>query len=412
MSNWHFERDGRIVGPFTARELRGLRDVGWIGSETQLVNDQGDVFRACEILEFNNGPLPTCEETDSPFPADVPSASPSDLSRKPLSSPNAGPGWDPRWIAGLGFLFSPLWAAAMAVLNGRRLGKTIPPWRPFLIGLGPLVTLPFAWLLGIPSLLMAVMGFVGSLWILWKTELEPQAALFDAAVAQPGTSTSSGSSWRWPVLLGLPAVLVVFVVFVILPLWPMSPRTVCDRFARVSRTTDAKPFTTSNLWPALDAMALFDDETSKETIDVDVLSEGPATSPQSGSLIRCRIRTTTPTETNTLEAVFQLVDGSGRWKIDDVTFLSFNGQSLPEPLSLARDYEQLVSGARETGSLTTRAASSAPQATAVKPLTTPAALGTTKMLAWGLFRSGLVQKAGLIGLAAAAWFWSTIRRRR
>lgn len=412
MSNWHFERDGRNVGPFTSRELRGLRDVGWIGSETRLVNDQGDVFRACEILEFNNGPLPTYGGADPPLPADVPCASPSDVSREPSQPSGTVAAWNPRWIAGLGLLFSPFWAAAMAVLNARRLGRTISPWRPFLIGLGPLLALPFAWLIGIPSLLIAMMGFPGALWILWKTELEPQAALFDAAVSQPGTSTSSGSSWRWPCLLGLPATLVVFVVFVVLPLWPMSPRTVCDRFARVSKTTDAKPFTTVNLWPALDAMAAFDEESSKETIDVDVLSEEPGLSPQGGSLVRCRIRTTTPTETNTMEAVFQLVDGSGRWKIDDVTFLSFNGQSLPEPLSLARDYRQLVLGARETGSLTTRAASSTSQATAVKPLTTAATLGTTKMLAWGLFRSGLVQKAGLVGLAAAALFWSTIRRRR
>src|SRR5205823_6630242 len=111
----------------------------------------------------------------------------------PLVKPKT---WNPRTIAWLGLLFSPVWMGIMATINGRRLGIGLPLWRPLLIGIGaPL----FDWLVEavlVDSLIVHVGLYLGSLWSIWYLDLGPQAV----ALGKQDVDAGQRAGWLIPTL--------------------------------------------------------------------------------------------------------------------------------------------------------------------------------------------------------------------
>jgi hypothetical protein len=254
--------------------------------------------------------------------------------------------WNPVVIAWLGLIFSPVWAGIMAALNGRRLGLSLPVWRPITIGVGSLL-LALASGAVVDSYWVDALLYLGALGLIWLLDLRPQAKAYLLHLEQP----RKAAGWVVPVQAGLPAAAMVFFAFVVAPLIPLEPRQVCEKFNAAKTEKEMKKYTTINLWPALAVLAQQAD--ADDSGDFELTDEGPAPEEIGGYLVGFRGMFKDGKEHNQIEGLFHLVHWEEEWKIEDIYITFVNRQPLDKAVSMAKDYQQLA------------ASSNKPRATAV-----------------------------------------------
>lgn len=140
------------------------------------------------------------------------------------------------------------------------------------------------------------------------------------------------------------AVLAVCGVIWLTSWWltPLTPRQVVQRFAGADGAEEGLRYATLNLRPALLALEQVED-TSDPSDRFELTQDKPAPPDVGGHYVGCRFHFRDE-QTKLLvqgEGVFHLIDADG-WKIDDLFFTGINGEALPEPLSMARDYRKVV----------------------------------------------------------------------
>lgn len=125
-------------------------------------------------------------------------------------------------------------------------------------------------------------------------------------------------------------------------LTPLTPRQVVQRFVVAEGAEEGFEYTTLNLKPALRALEQVED-TSDPSDRYELTQDKPAPPDVGGHYVgfRYHFRDTGTKQLIQGEGVFHLIDADG-WKIDDLFFTGFNGEALPEPVSMARDYRKLV----------------------------------------------------------------------
>ena len=369
-------------GPFDVRQVHAKLASGEITWET----------RACAVgastwlpllrvpgLGPDAGPLPHADQAPpaTPFlpdrtaadgiPLAQPAAEPTVATAMPGPAPLPRPAeavtaaepspakpWNPVAIAWLGVPFTPMWAGVMAALNGRRLGAPAPGWLPVAIGFGYLA-LDLGIGLVYESYLLSVVLYAGALVALWTLVLQPQRERFCQWQASLVGATAR---WVWPSVAGAPLAVLVFFGFAVLPLLPLEPREVCVRFEKAGSAKEAARYTTANLVPALQAL-----ERLKDTGEVglfELTDEAPAPPEVGGYLVGWRSVSKEGGRQVQMEGVYHLFQWSGEWKIEDLYITTFDRQELPQWVSLARDYQQIVQAARESRNAAPGAGAHAP----------------------------------------------------
>lgn len=199
---YSYEFGDRTLGPFTAGEIVQLVCDELIRPDQTITDEEGHQISAGEVCS-----LPTEKVQASPPPLCQ--------SVKPLP-------WNPIAVAWLGLVFSPIWAAVMSTVNVRRLGMSLPIWRPVLIAVGLLLLDVLIGLLLFGSVLISLSLFLGALWWIWRTDLRHQLPVYKARSA----ANQSGPSWLLPTIVGAPCAVVVFLTFIVTPLIPPEPEWV------------------------------------------------------------------------------------------------------------------------------------------------------------------------------------------
>lgn len=127
-------------------------------------------------------------------------------------------------------------------------------------------------------------------------------------------------------------------------LTPLTPRQVVQRFVVTDGAEAAAPYTTLNLQTALRVFDQYEDA-SDPSDRYELTQDRPAPPDVGGHYVGCRyyFRDSETNQRVQGEGVFHLIDADG-WKIDDLILTGFNGEALPEPVSMARDYRKLLGG--------------------------------------------------------------------
>lgn len=417
MSDWYFEREGRKLGPFSLLDLRSLAGAGLVGPETTVWDFEGRQFAASDVLEFKPqradespgrhvAPSSAGTERDSAAIRTSPSDGCRILDERTLTGSSTmgkadhrfdRTAWNPATIAWFGILFTPVWCGVMAAINARRLRVASPIWRPIAIGIGGLLGLEFLTSF-FDSWLVEIAAYLGIVFWLWKSDLEPQSAAFEARSMQ-----RTSASWLFPVLAGSPGAVVAVLGLVIAPLIPPTPQEVCQQFLNAASMKHAKTLTTTNLWPALDTLAGLPGDLEEQAGHFEITAEEPAAASLGGHLVAYRMLTEKRTGNETMEGIFHLVDRGGSWKIEDIYYTSFNGEALAEPARLSQTYRNLIQGSGNGKSV----AAQNPHRTTGRTHSGPvvsrgAAVMIGRALFTGLLASPAVKKLGLLIAAGFA----------
>lgn len=317
-SQWWLSEQGKTSGPYSeAYILTGLK-TQTLSSQTFACPVGGQEWkRLCEWPQF----VAACPlAAPPPFPGELP----------------ANPPWNPRTIAWLGLLFSPVWSGIMAAINGRRLQTNLLWWRPIGIGVGATVLDILVQVLWIDSFFVELVLYLSTLGLIWYLDLRPQYEFFDRQRA----TISMQANWLWPSLAGSPIALLVLFGFFVCPFIPEGPRQVCERFIAADSLEEAKQSTTPKLWPAL--TALFSQKLDTNDKDrFDLTDEAEAPPAVGGYLVGYRLSIEPKGEPlSMIEGCFLLKKVDGVWKIEDWYYTSINGQPLPEPVSFVENYQQ------------------------------------------------------------------------
>lgn len=116
---------------------------------------------------------------------------------------------------------------------------------------------------------------------------------------------------------------------------------------------DVHTRSTTNLWPALEAMYALEDEGAFVDDRLDLTDEGPAPEEIGGYLVGYRMFFRDSGTAHTMEGFFHLVDYEGVWKVEDWYMSLVDRQALPEPVSIAANYREIFSlESPESGALT------------------------------------------------------------
>lgn len=336
---WWLSEQGTVTGPHSQAYVETALRTGTLPPQTYACPVGAPMWHRlsdCPVFASfvgRTGPvLASASSSRSPSPLPLP------------MMPRVRMPWNPQTIAWLGLLFSPIWTGIMASLNGRRLGLSLPLWRPIAIGLGATLLDAFIELALFESWFFSLLLYCGALGIIWYVDLRPQVEAYGRR-----QTTKSQANWLIPVLAGSPAALVVFLAFIVWPLLPLQPHDVCQRFVDSSSLRVAKQYTTSNLWPALEFMAGHEgDKGLFSNGRYELTTEGPLPPENGGYFVEYRMYREESDGAHLLEGFFHLVDHQGAWKIEDCYFTAFDHGEAPEPVSLAHNYRNMLGGDRLT----------------------------------------------------------------
>lgn len=332
---WWLSNQGKPTGPHPeAYIVSGLR-TGAISPQTYACAVGGQQWRRLsEWPEFSSAWSTPPIATPPPPPSPAQESGASAVAARTAATA----AWSPEVIVWLGLLFSPIWAGIMAAVNARRLGMSLPVWRPVVIGLGATLLDMLISALLFDSLIVDLILYLGALGLIWRLDLMPQVEPYQARKAACGTQ----AHWLVPSLAGSPAAALVLFAFILAPLMPLEPREVCQRFVNVSSAKEAKRYTTARLWPALEALLAQDADPSFDE-QFELTDEADAPAEIGGCVVGYRVYGRPKGEPAFLvEGFFHLKNFEGNWKIEDWYLCSFNNQKAPEPLSVAVDYQQLL----------------------------------------------------------------------
>ncbi|MEN6496450.1 MAG: hypothetical protein ABFD16_19365, partial [Thermoguttaceae bacterium] len=188
--------------------------------------------------------------------------------------------------------------------------------------------------------------------------LRRQLPLFEAQSA-----AGRHGGWLWPSLAGSPLALVVLLGFVVAPFWPPEPREVCQRFVEARTAKEAQAYTTTKLWPAIEAMFAQQDDPNFQG-RFDLTDEAEASPAIGGYLVGYRLYGEPKGEAAFLvEGFFHLTQQEGTWKIEDWYFTSQNNEPTAEPVSMAANYRPMFPRVPPPAPPASPAPSYAPKAT-------------------------------------------------
>jgi hypothetical protein len=185
----------------------------------------------------------------------------------------------------------------------------------------------------IDSTILDWMLYLGAAAFLWFAVLRHQCPLFEGwRISAPTT----GPSWAWPVVAGIPLAILAILALVVGPLMPLEPRQVCERFLQASSEQGMKEHATKNLWPAIAALAKT--PTKNELFDGELTEEGPAPGNLGGYVVGFLVLSTEAGVNHRSEGFFHVVQRSGSWKIDDIVVTAIDHRPLENWSLLSRDY--------------------------------------------------------------------------
>ena len=325
---WWLSKQGIPDGPHSEAYILAGLQTGTISPQTYACPVGGQQWkRLCEWPTFASA-SPAPPSIPPPPPPPPPAAAP----------PVARPAWNPRSIAWLGLLFSPIWTGIMATINARRLRSTLPIWRPLAIGVGAtaLDFLPF------DSYIFDMVLYLGAIGLIWFLDLAPQVPMFERGQAENGRQ----AGWIVPGLLGSPITLLVFFMFVVAPLLPLEPREVCNRFIKASSERELKKYATANMRPVIDALSKLPDE--GRTVEYELTDEGDAPSEVGGYLVGFRMVVSSRQERDVDDGCFHLVRYDGPWKIEEMYLTAINGEKSEPWVAVSKKCQQLQTSRQES----------------------------------------------------------------
>jgi hypothetical protein len=341
---WWLSNQGTPSGPHSEGYVLAGLQTGTISPQTYACPVGGQEWK--RLIEW-----PSFAATAAAVPPPVP------LTPPPLTvAPGVSRAWNPVTVALLGIAFSPVWAGIMAAINTKRLGVTLPLWRPVAIGVGAtILDILISSMLG-DSLILDLVLYLGALALIWHIDIKPQIQSFRSRQIECGQQ----ASWLVPGLAGSPLALLVLFGFVVSPLLPLQPRDVCQRFVNARSLNEAKRYTTTKLWPALAAMyGEKDDPDFKSQFELTAESAGP---PELGGyVVGWRLYGESKGERGTTEGFFHLVNYGGPWKIEEWYFTAYNQERAESPMALSVAYPQLFPAVRNTPAMESSSPSSTPK---------------------------------------------------
>ncbi|MCA9072643.1 MAG: DUF4339 domain-containing protein, partial [Planctomycetaceae bacterium] len=295
-----------------------------------------DWMRLSELPEFGN-----------PKPANGPPHTPPP---PPDTPPAPKPSWNPLAITWLGLLFTPMWTGIMAAINIKRLGLSLPLWRPLAIGIGSMVAAILAaiadWTFG--TVIDTLIFTVAPLIAIWSLDLEPQMAAHRAR-HQP-----TQDHWIGPVLAGSPLALLTIVGWWMTLFAPLEPLEVVKRFEQADTAGEAREYVTSNLFSMVDELKelekLDPSLSSDEDGEIEHLSDYPADGDDQQYFVEYRAYFPAQSGEPAVrgEGYYHLRQMEGEWKIDDWVVTSVDGQE-PEsgPISFSVIVSEMLKEAKQ-----------------------------------------------------------------
>lgn len=185
---WWLSEQGKVTGPRSETYIQTAVRTGALPSQTYACPVGGQEWK--RLLEW---PMfaTTCTKAAMLVAESHPTAPPPPP--QPVAAKAVRAPWNPRTIAWLGLILSPIWAGIMAALNTRRLGLELPIWRPIAIGVGATVfdSLPL-----VDSWLFRLLLYCGTLWVTWYVDLRLQEEPYQ----RHHHETGSQAAWLVPAL--------------------------------------------------------------------------------------------------------------------------------------------------------------------------------------------------------------------
>jgi hypothetical protein len=305
-------------GPFTRADLEKKVRSGAVGSEAKICEVGNGDWRFLSDVLFSEAkpglPRPIATTPQGRISAGSAQIGAPDVSLPDWSPPTMAPadqtpkavaGWHPVAVALLGILFSPLWAAVMAALNGERLGLKTPLLRPIGIAAGAFAADLILHRFSASGWISFALYF-GSLLAIWSSDLAEQWEPY-RSTRQTGAKSAA---WGFPVLAGFILVGVCFAADDYL--YPPGPRAVCERFAEASDIASRKAWCSESLWKALAPFGL------NGPIEVELLDEAPAKAPLTGCFIGFRHPFVSQGQLVVMDGAFHLTRSGERWKIEEI----------------------------------------------------------------------------------------------
>lgn len=247
-----------------------------------------------------SSPPPTTSITNFPRTGASPQHGPAPIAN--ITRP-----WNPRLIAILSLLFTPMWGSVMAAINGPRLGSRTSPWIPIFIG-GGYLAVEIAWSIYFPhfdSTLLSWVIYLMAAALLWGAVLQRQAALFDSTPGRPS------GTWVWPSVTGAPLAALFLLAFVVSPFLPLDPYIVCERFTQSHSANQKMEFASQNLRHSMNEIS----SNLSAVTHWELLGEEPAPVEVGGYLVGFRTMTASRVRT---EGIFHLMPVNGVWKIEEI----------------------------------------------------------------------------------------------
>lgn len=349
---YYFARDGRQVGPVSLEQLQreGLtrETLVWRRGMSEW-KPAGQLAELAPLLKQQPPPLP---------------AGPPVISKIVTKTAAAKGPWNPEAIGILSVVFTVVWGGVMTAVNARRLGMPAPWWRPVGIGVAYLVLdgLLGSWLGD--SYLISLLIHLGSVGVLWVTDLDGQAKQFKSLSA----GSNGEGKWLVPGLAGAPLALLSVIYFLIMPFAPLEPREVCRRLFDAQTESEFKKYATLKLQPALIALSKFDEDSDAE---YELLGEEETAA--GGRLVGFRMVGTDQGKPVSMDGYLHLLELDEGWRVDELYFTGFDGQAVDQPIPLSSNYQQIVFAAglnqltRQRSSTTSGATSNSLQSLAKKP---------------------------------------------
>lgn len=308
---WWLSTAGKAEGPYTESYIRAGLKTNTIASNVYSCPVGGQEWKAVsEWPEFAGA----CSANTPPPPPDH---------TRPTK-----PSWNPLALASLGLLFTPAWTGIMAALNARRLGLSLPAWRPLAIGIGSTVLYILLSCAGMDR------GFIIETLIF---EIVPLVAIWHldlAAQEQPHAAKQLKTQDHWigPVLAGSPFGLLTIVSLWLVLFGPLEPLEVVKRFDAANTVEEARKYITSNLYQMVDdfqeAERLAPELLSDDDGEVEYLGEYYDENDDNQYYVDYRLYVP-PIDSEPggrMEGYYHLRWLDGSWKIDDILVTSLNGQ--------------------------------------------------------------------------------------
>lgn len=188
---------------------------------------------------------------------------------------------------------------------------------------------------------------------------------------------------------------------------PYTPKEVVERFDKCKTVEEAKALSTPNFYPALVTLYLLDDHSTSGE-EYEIVDEGSGTATEHRVSIRGSFFDKTVGRRLPMTA-FITLKKSDSWKVDDLSFVSVDGQTFPEPVSLAKNHLLLLQDAQKNQPLgrSTKAPTTTQHWTENKNTQRVGVLALWKFIA-----AGGAKSVGVVVLAIGGIIYGVIRSRR